>query len=85
MIAQDSFNNDIKNFIIIAQSISKEEIKKEYYTLVKKYHPDMYTNNKTQYDKYMMILNHVYSNIKTNSKAESNTFRTSLFFYIKWD
>ena len=31
MIAQDSFNNDIKNFITIAQSISKEEIKKETY------------------------------------------------------
>lgn len=31
----------------------------------------MYTNNKTQYDKYMMILNHVYSNIKANSKTES--------------
>jgi len=71
MTSQDSFKDDIKKFITIAHSIPKEEIKKEYYTLVKKYHPDMYTNNKTQYDKYMMILNHVYSNIKTNSKSES--------------
>lgn len=73
MTSQDSFKDDIKNFISISQNISKEEIKKEYYNLVKKYHPDMYTNNKSQYDKYMMILNHLYSNIKTNSKTETKT------------
>lgn len=73
MTSQDSFKDDIKNFISISQNISREEIKKEYYNLVKKYHPDMYTNNKSQYDKYMMILNHLYSNIKTNSKTETKT------------
>ena len=63
----DEFKNDIA--LLINEYKDKFDLnstKRTYYTLVRKYHPDMNEDNKEQYDKCMMILNHVYSSIKIN-------------------
>ena len=60
------FKNDIQNFITYYKNADRETIKKEYHRLVKKYHPDAVFDNKETNNKYMVILNRIYSDI--NSK-----------------
>lgn len=62
-----SFKEDLQSFISLIQSISDEaEIKKEYISLVKKYHPDKVSEKeKGIYTEYMTLLNKVYSQGKT--------------------
>lgn len=62
-----SFKEDLQNFVGAIQSGNDEvEIKKEYISLVKKYHPDRVSEKeKDTYTEYMTFLNKVYSQGKT--------------------
>ena len=65
----DEFKSDLNR--LINEHKDKNEyssFKRLYYELVRKYHPDMNEDNKDQCDKCMMILNHIYSNMKKGSK-----------------
>jgi len=46
--------------------------KRLYYALVRKYHPDMNEHDKEQYDHYMMVLNHVYSELKRKTETKTD-------------
>ncbi len=74
MKAKDNFKADIQNFIEKSKSQNSGEQKKAYYDLVKKYHPDLNNNNTETYDKYMMLLNHVYSKLKEGIPHKINKF-----------
>lgn len=62
-----SFKEDLQNFVGVIQSrTDEEEIKTEYISLVKKYHPDRVSEEeKGTYTEYMTLLNKVYSQGKT--------------------
>ncbi len=62
-----SFKEDLQNFVgAIQLGADGAEIKKEYISLVKKYHPDRVSEEeKDTYTEYMALLNKVYSQGKT--------------------
>lgn len=85
-----SFKEDLQNFVGIIQSGTDEEkIKKEYISLVKKYHPDRVSEKeKGTYTEYMTLLNKVYSQGKTKVRevqieSESNVDRTYFDYLFK--
>lgn len=62
-----AFSEDMQNFVSLIKSGADENIiKKEYISLVKKYHPDRVSDKeKGTYTEYMALLNKVYSQGKT--------------------
>jgi hypothetical protein len=89
MIIQE-FKEDINELVQLSKMIGSEiGVRKKYYFLVKKYHPDMHDNNTKQYDECMMLLNHVYANIKMkeneymeNIKQKSSMVSEDKFTFI---
>lgn len=66
------FKEDIYAFAALCKTAADEHVKKKaYYTLVKKYHPDMQGGHRQEYDKYMMMVNHVYAAVKDKKEQES--------------
>lgn len=70
----DNFKNDFSVFIKLLTSASenstKAEIKKQYLTLVKKYHPDAAPEHlQKSYNEYMMLLNKVYAQWKAEGQV----------------
>ncbi|WP_024470491.1 DnaJ domain-containing protein, partial [Treponema pedis] len=66
------FKNDIRNFIKYCKNTDSNTIKKEYHRLVKKYHPDAIFDNKETNNKYMVILNRIYSDVKIKKNVHNS-------------
>lgn len=69
----NDFSNDIKEFLeLIHNQDDKNQIKKTYLQLVKKYHPDSVGDElKSTYNEYMLLINKVYSQGKSGEKTEN--------------
>ena len=65
-----NFKKDISEFIkLINHSNEQSKIKKYYFSLVKKYHPDSASSElKNRHNEYMIIINKLYSQGKTKVK-----------------
>lgn len=68
LLSEDEFKEDLAEFIKIINNENEESlIKKEYISLVKKYHPDSAPQEKQDtYNEYMILINKVYSKGKTS-------------------
>ncbi len=72
----NDFRTDIEIFIKKSENADAKGIKKMYYQLVKKYHPDINSSENSSaknLNDYMMSLNHIYYLIK-NKQTENITF-----------
>lgn len=85
-----SFKEDLQSFVGAIQTGADEaEIKKNYISLVKKYHPDRVSDEeKDTYTEYMTFLNKVYSQGKTKVREvqienEPNVGRTYFDYLFK--
>lgn len=54
------FKDDIQNFIAQYKNSDIKTIRKEYYRLVKKYHPDTVFDNKETNNKYMNFKSYIF-------------------------
>lgn len=65
----EKFSVDIKDFLTVIQNGNKPEIKKNYLSLVKKYHPDLVGNElKSTYNDYLILINRIYTQGKLEIK-----------------
>lgn len=72
----DDFKSDFTAFIklLSQESNQSSEIKKQYIILVKKYHPDSAPENQQKVcNEYMMLLNKVYAQWKSEGKIDIGT------------
>ena len=86
-----NFKKDISEFIkLINNSNEQSKIKKYYFSLVKKYHPDSASSElKNKYNEYMIIINKLYSQGKTkvkeiniSSDGVQKTFKSNAKIYL---